>query len=306
MLTFRILDRLLRGLMALACLAAFGAATQAAEVLISGFEMDLSSSIPGATWAPGADLTTQIVSGIPGTSEGSSVLQIEHPEYWTGDQGIVLDGSAVAEAISQSTALKFDLIAPQDFSYRQVFVVVQGSPVGWNSTQTQIDLMAGPDTAYTAEFDLTAEFEDVNGQFRPLNEIALDAFDEETDWFQLVIVFQGPDNLPLGTSITYLDNVRLVQPDTVGIDGDYNADGSVDAADYASWRKNVGAAAGALPNDPTGEQIGPAQHDLWMTNFGNGGGGGAAGVVPEPNAFALGLLTVALVWLNVRVSSKSK
>jgi hypothetical protein len=282
----------------LACLAQFANVTHGAEVLLSGFETDLSTSIPGESWTHDATLTTQIVSGIIGTSEGSSVLEIQHPEYWTGNPSIVLDGPAIAEAISESTALKFDLIAPQDFAWRQAFVVVQGSPVEWDSTMTQFDLEAGPETAYTVEFDLTQEFEDVNQVFRPLNEIALDAFDEETDWFQLVIVFQGPDNLPLGTSITYLDNIRLVQPDVMG-NGDHNADGTVDAADYPAWRK--------IPSLFGGD---PGGYDTWYENFGEGGVGGAGGLaasaVPEPGTFALGMLAVALVLFNARLSSKAK
>jgi hypothetical protein len=298
MFALRVPKCLLGGVLMFACFAPFANVTHGAEVLLSGFETDLSTSIPGVSWVAGTSLTTQVVSGIIGTSEGSSVLEIQHPESWSGDNIFKLDGPAVAEAISKSTALKFDLIAPQDFAWRQAFVIFQGSPVSWNSTQTQFNLEAGPETAYTVEFDLTQEFQDVNGVSRPLNEIALDAFDEETDWFQLVMVFQGPDNLPLGTSITYLDNVRLVQPD-VGNDGDYNADGTVDAADYPAWRK--------IPSLFGGD---PGGYNTWSENFGEGGAGGAAGfaasAVPEPGTFVLGMLAFALVSFNARLSFKAK
>jgi hypothetical protein len=64
-----------------------------------------------------------------------------------------------------------------------------------------------------------------------------------------------------------------------GLDGDYNADGKVDAADYAFWRKNDGTQAG---------------YDLWRANFGamagSGSGGVAAGTVPEPTAAILLLI----------------
>jgi hypothetical protein len=40
------------------------------------------------------------------------------------------------------------------------------------------------------------------------------------------------------------------------LNGDYNADGRVDAADYIVWRKNDGT---------------PAGHSLWRTNFGRTG-----------------------------------
>jgi hypothetical protein len=61
-----------------------------------------------------------------------------------------------------------------------------------------------------------------------------------------------------------------------GLDGDYNQDGKVDAADYIVWRKTDGTAAG---------------YNLWVNNYGamlgSGGGAGAAGSVPEPASLAL-------------------
>jgi hypothetical protein len=293
MLALRNPKCLVRGVLAIACFAPFASVTHGAEVLLSGFETDLSTSLPGVSWVEGLDVTTQIASGIIGTSEGSSVLEITHAESWSGNEPLIrLEGAAVAEAISQSTALKFDLIAPQDFGWRQVFVVVQGSPLNWQ--QRQFDLTGPPETAFTVEFDLTQNFVDSNNVSRPLNEIALDAFDEETDWFQLILVFQGLDNLPLGTSITYLDNVRLVQPD-VG-NGDHNADGIVDAADYTAWRK----IPSSFGDDPGG-------YNTWRENFAEGGVGGAGGsAVPEPGTLALGMLAVALVLFNARLSTKAK
>jgi uncharacterized protein YjbI with pentapeptide repeats len=68
--------------------------------------------------------------------------------------------------------------------------------------------------------------------------------------------------------------------------GDFNLDGSVDAADYVVWRKGVGVA-------PT-----PANYNLWRANFGQPSGSGAAGyplgasaeplsaTVPEPASLA--------------------
>jgi hypothetical protein len=86
------------------------------------------------------------------------------------------------------------------------------------------------------------------------------------------------------------------------VPGDYNDDGSVDAADYVIWRKNEGT-TNTLPNDNgIGGTIGTAHYDLWVANFGNppGSGSGALAAVPEPSAsllavFALGgLLAMAI------------
>jgi hypothetical protein len=64
-----------------------------------------------------------------------------------------------------------------------------------------------------------------------------------------------------------------------GLDGDFNDDGSVDAADYVVWRKDDGT---------------PQGYDEWRANFGmpviigSGGGSGRAAATPEP--MTLGLL----------------
>jgi hypothetical protein len=87
-----------------------------------------------------------------------------------------------------------------------------------------------------------------------------------------------------------------------GIPGDYNDDGSVDAADYVIWRKNQGT-TNTLPNDPAGGIIGATQYNNWRANFGMMAGAGAgpsldASAVPEPGTIVLalaGLVGAALV-----------
>jgi hypothetical protein len=81
----------------------------------------------------------------------------------------------------------------------------------------------------------------------------------------------------------------------VPLDGDYNGDGVVDAADYVVWRENLGT-SNPLPNDAIGGVIGQAQYDQWRANFGatlsGGGSGTAIGArtnVPEPSSIFLAL-----------------
>jgi hypothetical protein len=81
--------------------------------------------------------------------------------------------------------------------------------------------------------------------------------------------------------------------------GDYNDDGTVDAADYVMWRKLVGTIS-SLPNDPdAGATIGTQQYATWAENFStsNAGSGGRS-VVPEPPCFAL--LAIGLFAWNAR------
>jgi hypothetical protein len=81
---------------------------------------------------------------------------------------------------------------------------------------------------------------------------------------------------------------------SVGLLGDFNSDGSVDAADYVTWR-----------NNPATFGVSPAGYNLWRANLGqtsgsgSGGGLGAGTNIPEPAAVALllcGMLTFVSKW----------
>jgi hypothetical protein len=69
------------------------------------------------------------------------------------------------------------------------------------------------------------------------------------------------------------------------LEGDYNASGSVDAADYVTWRKLVGETGPGLVADGDDNNIvNDADYEIWRTNFGSTIDAGAAGAaaVPEP------------------------
>lgn len=93
--------------------------------------------------------------------------------------------------------------------------------------------------------------------------------------------------------------VSIVTP---GLAGDFNGDEKVDAADYTTWRDNLGGSHNLNGNgDETGGSAGivdQADYALWKTNFGNVGsglGGAAGAAVPEPTA--LWLAAVGLIGL---------
>jgi autotransporter-associated beta strand protein len=102
---------------------------------------------------------------------------------------------------------------------------------------------------------------------------------------------------PAGFSYSLVNNPGNSSVDlhvnALGLPGDFNSDGKVDAGDYVTWRKNDGT-NNALANDNgLGTPVGLAHFNLWRANFGNppgsgsGGGLGGASAVPEPAAVSL-------------------
>ncbi len=97
-----------------------------------------------------------------------------------------------------------------------------------------------------------------------------------------------------------VDNVSVFRP-LEGLPGDYNANGTVDAADYVLWRNG-----GPLENEvATIGQVTLEDYTEWRTRFGTMAGGGASlgisGAVPEPSCLALGLVLATLIpWWRAR------
>ena len=83
------------------------------------------------------------------------------------------------------------------------------------------------------------------------------------------------------------DNVRLDA--TPFTPGDYNGNGTLDAADYTVWRDTLTAAGSDLLNDPTPGTVDESDFQYWRDNFGATLGSGAVSVtaVPEPTSGAL-------------------
>ncbi len=99
-----------------------------------------------------------------------------------------------------------------------------------------------------------------------------------------------------------LDLEAVYSPNSVellvvsALDGDYNNDGKVDAADYVVWRKNDGT-TNRLPNDPNGGTVGTAQFATWRANFGANlplQASAAGPAVPEPTGALLLVMTLAM------------
>jgi mannan endo-1,4-beta-mannosidase len=116
---------------------------------------------------------------------------------------------------------------------------------------------------------------------------------------QLATILQ--DFLNHENVITLSELPILPWSDAAPIAGDYNRDGTVDAADFAAWRKSLGQSGFGLAADGNfDQQVDEADYQLWRMHFGMAGGRGSSGStsplvqVPEPavGAVAFGLVCI--------------
>jgi hypothetical protein len=105
-----------------------------------------------------------------------------------------------------------------------------------------------------------------------------------------------------------VDGGLLVAPGSVEyvsgeLEGDYNGNGIVDAADYTIWRDTLGSTTDLRADGDGNNMIGNGDYQAWKSNFGAGGGGaGSNAAVPEPCAILLLLIgflgSPSTLWLR--------
>jgi hypothetical protein len=141
-------------------------------------------------------------------------------------------------------------------------------------------------------------FEPVNGDFFSIASLV----DELNGSFDEVNLPELPGGLVW--EIEMSDRQELVLSVVALLDGDYNVDGVVDAADYVVWRDSIDETGRGLAADGTGPNglpdgvVNDADYQLWRANFGKTvpvpAEAGATNV-PEPHALSIAAIGAMLV-----------
>ena len=123
--------------------------------------------------------------------------------------------------------------------------------------------------------------------------------------YNITVDYNGQDYVVPAT-INNDKSVTVSLPFSIGLPGDYNDDGTVDAADYVVWRNNVGGSS--LPNETVSFGI-VDQEDYteWRKNFGSTSDGSGAiltAAVPEPATWVLIVAGVFAVEFACRVKAR--
>ncbi len=120
---------------------------------------------------------------------------------------------------------------------------------------------------------------------------------------QVIGVWGAIGNAERQLHLPRISGTGLLQVAAGPVVGDYNNDGTVDSADYVTWRRQLGAAT-IINRDPNNAgAVGQADFLAWRTHFGQTGvtGSGAAqqvgldAAVPEPATGVLSLLSLAAI-----------
>ncbi|MEN1680920.1 MAG: glycoside hydrolase family 18 protein [Planctomycetota bacterium] len=95
---------------------------------------------------------------------------------------------------------------------------------------------------------------------------------------QHVIIWEIGQDLPPSHEASLLRSAFEAREALVGLDGDFNGDGSVDAADYTTWRDGLGTTYTL------------SDYSDWRSNF--GATATQTATVPEPTTLTLGLVVL--------------
>lgn len=94
-------------------------------------------------------------------------------------------------------------------------------------------------------------------------------------------------------------SVGDVEYEGAALQGDYNGNGVVDAADYTIWRNTLNSTTDLRADGNGNEMIDPGDYQVWKTNFGaTSGGSGSLASVPEPATWIVACVGFALIGMR--------
>jgi hypothetical protein len=211
--------------------------------------------------------------------------------------GLATNGANPYGSLSLSNGGRIDVARHARISVDLIFEIGEVSPLLNVAGQMILENGVGGRSSLTAHFDPA---------FTPMVNDSFNLFDfgDVAGTFKFVNLPQLPSGLRWDQSRLYINGTL-----SIALQGDFNLDGTVDAADYVVWRNLSGQAGAGLVADGNGDgMVDGDDYQLWKSHFGQTAGSGAAlpsaeplsAGVPEPNAAVLLAICVVSVSCFIR------
>jgi hypothetical protein len=134
------------------------------------------------------------------------------------------------------------------------------------------------------------------------------AYSESSSQIPVLFGTTGLSGNQIAFTAFFTDNTSGVYVATFtavsGLAGDYNRNGTVDAADYTIWHDTLGSTTDLRADGNGNGVIDQGDYAIWKSNFGNhaGIGAGAAVRVPEPTTVSMLLIGIATLYRRSRIA----
>jgi hypothetical protein len=257
-------------------------------------------------WVQGPD-TGHVHSLVStGATHGTTALQIDRTSVpGTGstpaDDNFVVGSSftttnaaqigSLVDSINNAEKVAFDITYSDFFppaDYTNFFIIFRDDTGAIYQAQTPGIDLGGAENEKASLVVALSDFDDVIAG--STKNLAVDGLSETTTTLSIAIASSTNSG-----AIYQIDNFRVLSLGETAepIAGDFNNDQQVDGEDLATWRSSFGPGAGA-DADADGDSDGN-DFLIWQRQLGAGAPQVAAvGAVPEPAAWMLGLIALAL------------
>jgi hypothetical protein len=237
----------------------------------------LADGLQSAAFAVGMPLTSDVTAAVAGNPHATAMVG-----GGANVLGLMLlggayseNGSGASKTYVSSTTFKIDLTQISTFHDLQL-AALDPSLDGDGFDSLQLEVIREGSTVLNETYSDAATTVNIFSDFVfNLDDIETGIMDNMLD--VTVKLSLTTDDLDAGFSSLFI----LANSPLAALDGDFNNDGKVDAADYVVWRKGLGTTY--------------TQSDfyLWRSQFGEmipgagGGAGGSSTAVPEPATVAI-------------------
>jgi hypothetical protein len=235
---------------------------------------DAHSVVPdGTMWLSGGTFNAEIDVEPEITFDLGSVKDIDRMKIWNYNEYRPDLPDRLAELLGRGV--------------KDMDILIAGEDGVFTTLLSGYELERAPEAGDTMDFSDTIDFNGVSARYVKLDILSNHNGRDFTDPF-------GDDGLQ---NFAGLSEVQFFA--TIALAGDYDKNGTVNAADHTVWRNSFGSTSNLDADGNANGVIDAADYVVWRKNVGNTAAAGQATAIPEPGTMLLCLLQSVLLGLGV-------